>query len=103
RSSPRTCCDCVSLHDALPILKKMAATFASTGTPSFFLHSTEGMHGALGLVADKDVVILISNSGETQEVLSVLSSLDKIQAKKIRSEEHTSELQSRFDLVCRLL
>ena len=48
--------------------RKMAATFASTGTPSFFVHSVEAMHGDLGMVTDGDVVILISHSGETEEV-----------------------------------
>ena len=48
---------------------KMAATLASTGTPSFFVHSTEALHGDAGMVAPGDVVMLISNSGRTAEVL----------------------------------
>lgn len=48
---------------------KMAATFASTGTPSFFIHSTEALHGDSGMVTPDDVVILISNSGSTAEVV----------------------------------
>lgn len=48
---------------------KMAATLASTGTPSFFVHSTEALHGDAGMVAEGDVVMLISNSGRTAEVL----------------------------------
>lgn len=63
--------------------KKLAATFASTGTASFFLHSDEGLHGDLGMVSEKDVVILITNSGETSEVRSMLPSLSKIGCKKI--------------------
>lgn len=62
---------------------KLAATFASTGSPSFFMHSTEGVHGDLGMVERNDVVILISNSGETQEVLSLLPTLKKIGVKII--------------------
>lgn len=52
--------------------KKIAATMSSTGTPAFFLHPGEGMHGDLGLMMPEDVVIAISNSGETAELLSVL-------------------------------
>ena len=48
--------------------KKMVATFASTGTPSFFLHPTEAFHGDLGMLKSIDVVILISYSGETDDV-----------------------------------
>lgn len=63
--------------------KKIAASFASTGTPAFFVHSTEGVHGDLGMIQKEDVVIMISNSGETGEVLSLLPSLTKIGCKKI--------------------
>lgn len=63
--------------------EKIAATLSSTGTPSFFLHSTEGLHGDLGMVEKKDIVILISNSGETKEVLSLLPSLNTIGPIKI--------------------
>lgn len=63
--------------------KKIAATFASTGTPAFFMHSTEGVHGDLGMITAEDIVILISNSGETSEVLSLLPTLNKIGTKKI--------------------
>jgi arabinose-5-phosphate isomerase len=48
--------------------RKMAATLASTGTPAFFIHATEALHGDAGMVGDEDVVLLISNSGETEEV-----------------------------------
>ena len=51
---------------------KMAATMASTGTPTFFLHPAEGIHGDLGMLAKGDVVIAISNSGETEEVCRIL-------------------------------
>jgi len=51
---------------------KMAATFASTGTPSFFLHPTEAMHGDLGMVDKNDVVLAISYSGESEELSSIL-------------------------------
>jgi len=51
---------------------KMAATFASTGTPSFFLHPTEALHGDLGMIGKNDVVIAISYSGESEELSSIL-------------------------------
>ena len=52
--------------------KKIAASFASTGTPSFFMHPGEAFHGDLGMVTPSDVFIAISNSGETEEVLKLL-------------------------------
>ena len=51
---------------------KMAATFASTGTPSFFLHPTEAMHGDLGMISKEDVVLAISFSGESSELSAIL-------------------------------
>ncbi|MCF4973819.1 MULTISPECIES: KpsF/GutQ family sugar-phosphate isomerase [Pseudomonas] len=55
--------------------KKMVATFASTGTPSFFLHPAEAFHGDLGMLKPVDVLILISYSGETEEVIKLIPSL----------------------------
>jgi len=52
--------------------KKIAATLASTGTPSFFLHPGEAYHGDLGMVEKEDIVLLISNSGETDEILKII-------------------------------
>ena len=52
--------------------RKIASTFASTGTPSFFLHPAEGLNGDFGMLAREDVVMAISNSGETRELLEVL-------------------------------
>ncbi len=52
--------------------RKIASTFASTGTPAFFLHPAEGVNGDFGMLAKEDVVIAISNSGETRELLEVL-------------------------------
>lgn len=62
---------------------KMAATLASTGTPSLFMHPAEGIHGDLGMITSNDVVIALSNSGETGEVLNILPSLRRIGAKLI--------------------
>jgi len=52
--------------------KKIAATLASTGTPSFFLHPGEAYHGDLGMIEKDDIILLISNSGETDEVLKLI-------------------------------
>lgn len=65
------------------IAHKISATLASTGTPSFYLHPAEGIHGDLGMVTGDDVVIALSNSGETGEVLNILPSLRRIGAKII--------------------
>jgi arabinose-5-phosphate isomerase len=54
------------------IARKIAATMASTGTPAFFLHAADGIHGDLGLVRRGDVVIALSNSGETEEIVRLL-------------------------------
>ena len=60
--------------------RKIAATLASTGTSSIFLHPAEGMHGDLGAIMRNDVVLLISNSGETEEVLKIIPNIKKIGA-----------------------
>jgi arabinose-5-phosphate isomerase len=65
------------------IARKIAATFSSTGSPSIFLHSAEAVHGDLGQVTGKDVVIIISQSGETQETTRLLPLVRKIGAKII--------------------
>ena len=54
------------------ICRKVAATLASTGTPAFFLHSGDGVHGDLGMVMKGDVILAVSNSGETEEILKLL-------------------------------
>ena len=56
---------------------KMAATFASTGTPSFFLHPTEALHGDLGMIASEDIVLAISYSGESAELSDILPHLKR--------------------------
>jgi len=58
--------------------RKIAATLASTGTPAYFLHPAEGVHGDLGMVARGDVVLALSNSGETDEVLAILPPLKRL-------------------------
>lgn len=58
--------------------RKIAATLASTGTPAYFLHPAEGVHGDLGMVARGDVVVALSNSGETDELLAILPPLKRL-------------------------
>ena len=57
---------------------KMAASFASTGTPSIFVNVAEAMHGDLGMISKDDVVILVSNSGETSEILNAIDPIHRI-------------------------
>tara|TARA_Y100000739_G_scaffold152808_1_gene131816 strand:+ start:210 stop:1175 length:966 start_codon:yes stop_codon:yes gene_type:complete len=66
------------------IAQKISATLSSTGTPSIFIHPTEAAHGDIGLINKKDIVLLISNSGETDEIINILPSL-KRHAKEIAS------------------
>ena len=61
--------------------KKIAATMTSTGTPALFLHPAEGIHGDLGMVTRGDIVVAISNSGETEELSRMLPSLKRIEIK----------------------
>ncbi len=63
--------------------KKISATLASTGTPALFLHPAEGIHGDLGMVTRGDIVIALSNSGETEEISRMLPSLKRLDIKII--------------------
>src|SRR3984957_75478 len=58
--------------------KKIAATFASTGTPAFFVHPGEARHGDFGMITRKDVILVLSNSGETEELLSILPFIKRL-------------------------
>ncbi|MES2636374.1 MAG: KpsF/GutQ family sugar-phosphate isomerase [Pseudomonadota bacterium] len=62
---------------------KIAATLASTGTPAFFMHPAEASHGDLGMITDGDVVIALSNSGESDELLNILPTIKRLGAKVI--------------------
>ena len=65
------------------IARKIAATFASTGTPALFVHPAEAAHGDLGMVAENDVFLAISNSGETSELMSIVPIVKRMGAKLI--------------------
>ncbi len=60
------------------IADKIAATFASTGTPAFFIHPSEAIHGDLGMIDKDDVVLILSNSGETEEIVSLIPMIKKM-------------------------
>ncbi len=63
--------------------RKISATLASTGTPSFFLHPSEGLHGDVGMVTEADIVLALSNSGDTAEMIGLLPALKRIGARII--------------------
>ena len=65
------------------VSQKIAATLASTGTASFFIHPTEAAHGDMGMIGKDDIVLLFSNSGETQEIISILPALKRVSNKLI--------------------
>ncbi|CUV65874.1 Arabinose-5-phosphate isomerase [Sulfurovum sp. enrichment culture clone C5] len=79
---------------------KMAATFASTGTPSFFLHPTEALHGDLGMMGKEDTVLAISYSGESEELAKILPHIKRLGVKLIgMTASKESTLGSFSDIV----
>lgn len=82
------------------IAQKIAATFSSLGTPSFYLHPAEAMHGDLGMVSSNDIVIVISYSGESDEVLQIVPIIKLIGAKLIAiTANKDSNLAKNSDIV----
>lgn len=77
------------------ICRKIAATFSSTGTPSFFLHAGDGAHGDLGMIMKDDIVLAVSNSGETEEVLKLLPIIKRFGMKLIVLTGHPDSALSR--------
>ena len=83
--------------------QKISATFASTGTPSIFLHPAEAYHGDLGRVVKEDVVLAVSNSGETEELVRLVSPLRRIGARIIAiTASRSSTLGKNSDIVIEL-
>ena len=78
------------------IAQKFSATLASTGTPSLFLHTAEAIHGDLGKVTSEDVVIILSNSGSTEEMRKFLPLLKKIGCKVIALTGNTKSILSKY-------
>jgi arabinose-5-phosphate isomerase len=68
---------CIGMGKSGHVARKIAATFASTGTPAFYVHPGEAGHGDLGMITDADVVLALSNSGETDELLMLLPVLKR--------------------------
>jgi arabinose-5-phosphate isomerase len=82
------------------VAQKLSATLASTGTPSHYLHPAEAAHGDLGRVAREDLVVALSNSGETEELVRLLPALKRIGAQVIAiTRDHASPLARGADLV----
>jgi len=77
------------------VAKKIAATLASTGTPAFFLHPAEASHGDLGMVTSDDVIVAISNSGETEELLGLIPFLKRFDVRIISITGNTSSTLSK--------
>jgi arabinose-5-phosphate isomerase len=78
---------------------KIAATLASTGTPAFFMHPAEASHGDLGMITNDDVVIALSNSGESDEILNILPTIKRLGAKVIGiTGKSTSTLAKQADI-----
>jgi len=63
--------------------RKLASTLASTGTPAFFLHAAEGVHGDIGMLTEHDLVLVVSNSGETEEIVRLLPVFKRLSLKLI--------------------
>ena len=82
------------------ICRKIAATFSSLGTPSFFLHAGDANHGDMGMVMEGDVVLAISNSGETEEILTLIPILKRIGVRLIAmTGKRDSSLSRAADVV----
>jgi arabinose-5-phosphate isomerase len=80
--------------------RKISSTLTSTGTPSVFMSAAEALHGDLGIICRDDVVIAISNSGSSQEILNVIDSIKKIGSSIVAiTGDSTSELAKKSDLI----
>ncbi len=81
------------------IARKLAATFASTGTPAYFVHAAEAVHGDLGMITREDVLIAISNSGENDELLTIVPLVKRLGGKLIAiTGNETSSLANEADI-----
>lgn len=85
------------------IATKLAATFASLGTPSFYLHPAEAMHGDLGMVSEDDVVIAISYSGESDEIVRILPNIRMIGATIIGITGNPNSTLAKFSDILQVL
>src|SRR5713226_8156526 len=82
------------------ICRKISATLSSTGTPSLFLHAGDANHGDMGMIVKGDVLLAISNSGETEEILTFIPIIKRLGVKLIvMTGNHTSTLSRAADVV----
>ncbi|MCK5898843.1 MAG: KpsF/GutQ family sugar-phosphate isomerase [Methylococcales bacterium] len=81
------------------IARKIAATLASTGTPAFFVHSGEASHGDLGMITPNDVVLALSNSGETSEIITILPIIKRLNVPLIAMSGHPNSTLAKFSSV----
>ena len=82
------------------IARKIAATFSSTGTPSYFVHAGEALHGDLGMVTEDDIILAVSSSGETREIMRLIPAVKRIGAGLIViTSSPESPLAEQADLV----
>lgn len=82
------------------IARKIAATFASTGTPAFYVHPSEASHGDMGMITAKDVVIGISYSGETNELINIIPTIKRLGATLIAITGSPSSALGKSALIC---
>lgn len=85
------------------IAKKIAATMASLGTPAFCLHPAEALHGDLGMISDKDIVIAISYSGESEEITRILPNIKIIGAKIIAISGNDNSTLVKYSDIAQIL
>ena len=78
------------------IAQKISATLSSTGTPSLYLHPAEALHGDLGRVTKDDLILALSNSGETEEIIKFLPMIKKIGAKMVAMTGNTKSTLAKF-------
>jgi arabinose-5-phosphate isomerase len=80
------------------IARKISSTLSSTGTPAFFLHPAEAGHGDLGMVTEQDIIIALSNSGETEEILKLIPFIKRFRIKLISLTKPDSTLATQSDI-----
>lgn len=85
------------------IARKTAATFASLGTPSFFVHPAEALHGDLGMITDQDIVIAISHSGESGEVVRMIPVIKRIGAEILSITGNADSTLARYSDIAEVL
>lgn len=82
--------------------RKLAATFSSTGTPAFFVHAGEAQHGDMGMVTENDIIMAISNSGETDEILQLIPAIKRIGARLVALTGNNSSTLAGYADLCLL-